>query len=176
MEIGPTAQDLSCPAHLADHSWPYGGPEGRPIENTPLDFIFSNIYYAWFWWSAKNVSWQCIKHVNQQLCMCMYFSHGDDVIALLSSFAYHSSLDCGCYTNICAERLWIPSNDVLSATINYSANFPEFPFNVWTWPFFVVGYFIDGFPHHILVLGYFGYLFGIIVIERFFCFFSSCFR
>ena len=128
MEIGPTGQDLSSPAHLADHSWPYGGPEGRPIENTPLDFIFSNIYYAWFWWSAKNVSWQCIKHVNQQLCMCMYFSHGDDVIALLSSFAYHSSLDCGRYTNICAERLWIPSNDVLSATKNYSANFPEFPF------------------------------------------------
>ena len=128
MEIGPTAQDLSCPAHLADHSWPYGGPEGRSIENTPLDFIFSNIYYAWFWWSAKNVSWQCIKHVNQQLCMCMYFSHGDDVIALLSSFAYHSSLDCGRYTNICAERLWIPSNDVLRATLNYSANFPEFPF------------------------------------------------
>ena len=61
--------------------------------------------------------------------MCMYFSHGDDVIALLSSFAYHSSLDCGRYTNICVERLWIPSNDVLSATINYSANFPEFPFN-----------------------------------------------
>ena len=59
----------------------------------------------------------------------MYFSHGDDVIGLLSSFAYHSSLDCGRYTNICAERLWIPSNDVLSATINYSANFPEFPFN-----------------------------------------------
>ena len=62
--------------------------------------------------------------------MCMYFSHGDDVIALLSSFAYHSSLDCGRFTNICAERLWIPSNDVLSATINYSANFPEFPFNM----------------------------------------------
>ena len=35
MEIGPTGQDISSPAHLSDHSWPYGGPEGRLTENIP---------------------------------------------------------------------------------------------------------------------------------------------
>jgi hypothetical protein len=52
MEIGRTGQDSFCPTHLADHSWPYGEPEGRPTENIPnlVDFTRSNMRYPQFSW------------------------------------------------------------------------------------------------------------------------------
>ena len=52
MEIGPTGQDISSPAHLSDHSWPNGGPEGRRTEDIPhpIDLTCSNIHYSQFSW------------------------------------------------------------------------------------------------------------------------------
>ena len=52
MEIGPTGHDISSPAHLSDHSWPYGGPEGRPTEYIPypIDFTCFKLRYCRFSW------------------------------------------------------------------------------------------------------------------------------
>ena len=51
-EIGPTGQDRSSPAHLSDHSWPYGGPERRSTKNIlhPIDFTCSTMRYPRFSW------------------------------------------------------------------------------------------------------------------------------
>ena len=54
MEIGPTGQHISSPAHLPDCSWPYGGPEGRPTKSAPHSNHFTcfNIRYYRFLWRS----------------------------------------------------------------------------------------------------------------------------
>ena len=47
MKLGPTGPEISSPAHLRDHSQPYGWPEEDPIENILFNRCYFFQYKLW---------------------------------------------------------------------------------------------------------------------------------